>query len=157
MAFTPEQQAKIDTAQARLTNAKSAYQQKTNAYNDAVSAVQKYYSKPIEPSTSAATWYNPVTNSCNFGIHSIDCHNKINSLNDTIIPELRAALIEQNAAQSNYDIVLSSVIAEATGDPTNKQNTIVQAASAKQKWIFAAIVVIVIGALIFSYFKWFKK
>lgn len=158
MGYTAEQKGRIDAATQRLETAKSAYAGNVNRYNEWVASVQPCYQDPIESASAASTWYNPTVK-CKpriTGCHPENCKSTIDLLNGNVIPALRAAYQELNGAQSNYDKVLQEISNEVVNDPTfiadlkdKEEETKVR----RQKYIFWTIATVVIGGLIFSWFK----
>ena len=166
MPYTSLQQDKINKAQGRLDNAKATYGTNVTRYNDWVASIQDCYKDPFQDAVAASSWYNPTKNPCQAkgSCDLSNCKNVIDKINDDIIPTLRAAYNELQAAQQNFDKVLAEVAAEAGNDPKNKADHDAAVAAAdeaekseQKKWIFWTAVVVVGGFLIFAYFKWFRK
>lgn len=167
MAYSVEQQAKIDAAQARLNTAKASYSSNVERYNDWTSSIQGCYKDTFSDAAAASTWYNPQKGPCK-SAGSCDlsnCKNVIDKLNAEIIPTLRSAYSELNAAQLNYDRVLSEVGPEVENDPEVENNPVVISPNSNaadtqvknQKWIFFGIVALTIIVVLFIVFLVIKK
>lgn len=162
MAYTAAQQAKITAAQTQLDKAKTAYQGWVSTYDSSVAEIQPCYKNPIESAVAAASWFNPTKPPCmSAGSCKVnDCKAVIDALNGSIIPGLRSAYGEFNAAQANFDKVLAEVASESQNDPDVIQanNVAVTAAEAaelvkKYKYIFYSILLLLIGGGIYAFFR----
>lgn len=171
MGYTSQQQARLDAAQQRLDNSKAAYRTAVNNFDAASANVIPCYTQETFYGVSFAERgdWKPKRDKCTRAgacttADKNQCQNFVDQLNSTYIPALQAAYRERNDAQANYDRVLAEVQAEVQGDPdfihTQTQIQAEEAAEGlanKQKWIFAGIVVLVIGGLVFAWFRWGKK
>lgn len=171
MAYTKNQQDRLDAALNRSNNAKDAYGIAVNNFNLAAALVIPCYTQETFYGVSFAERgdWNPKRDKCTRAgtCNTSDknqCQNFVDQLNSRFIPLLKSAYKERNDAQANYDKVFAEIAAEIQADPTfqltQTQIEADAAASAsykKQMWIFLAIAVIVIGFLILAWFKWFRK
>lgn len=166
MAYTAAQQAKIDAAQKLLDAAKAKWNSWVSFYDAHFIKFNQCYKGKWYDAYQAASWFNPTKGPCTGqGTCKLgDCKDLVDYFNDYIIPNLRSALPELNAAQANFDKVLVEVTAEASSDPSNAAAIAAAAAAAaaegavkRQKYIFYGIAIVVIGILVFVYFKWIKK
>lgn len=162
MAFTAEQQGRIDAAQQKLDAAKLNYDAGVKAYNLIAADIAPCYKDPVPSSGDASTWFNAFSKGPCVGKGSCsvsDCKSNVDIANN-IIPNLKGAYNILLAAQANYDKVFAEVTAEAQADPAFilQQNQIASNAEAnKLKWAFAIVVVVVVSFGIYAYFKWFRK
>lgn len=168
MAYTTEQQGRIDVALARLDAAKGAWAIFVGKWGTKFIDLP-CYSDTKHSAYAAATWFRPSDASCTrkgdcTGDDKRACKNAIEDIRANLIPPLRTAYSELGAAQANYDKVLAEVALEVSNDPAVIIQTAAVTATAtaagqvnKQKYIFYGIVVIAIAVVIFVLFKWFKK
>lgn len=166
MAFTAAQQAKIDAAVKRNDIAKENWKNAVDWWNTHFVNLACYKDTKYD-ALAAATWFTPNDSSCTGFGGGMNCTNSQKqtckseiALVISKIGNIRADYTEYIAAQANYDKVFGEVSAEVKADPTLIAQLAGISAGAlanKQKWIFAGIVIVVVGFLIFAYFKWFRK
>lgn len=164
MAFTPEQQARIDAAQKRKDGAVAQWK----LWNDFWT--NNFLNEPCYKDTkysidNVTGWgFTPNDSSCTA---QGDCKTSgKNSCKDSIgyvrnnISNIQSGFAELQAAQANYDQVFKEVSGQVLADPdTIKDLKKIEedARASRLRWIFAIIVVIILGAAAFIWWKWFRK
>jgi len=164
MAYTASQQARLDAAKARLDNATAAWALAVDYWNTNFMSVKCYTDTKFD-AVAAATWFTPNDSSCSQAKNcTVDdkrnCKDKIYFASTRGVQQARTAYPELLAAQQNYDTVIAQVNSEVQHDPAFilQQQQIqataqVSTASAKQRYIFYAIAVVVIGVVIYLFRK----
>lgn len=178
MAFTTEQQARLDAAQKRLDTAKSAWIYNRDRYNDFMNngSGMGCYHGTVETPEAAATWFNPTDAPCdatgkdkntgdNCNLNKKEnCKDTIKYINTNVIPALRSAYNELNAAQVNFDKVLKEIEQEVKNDPELiaeleqiQQDAEQAGMTTRTKIIWISIIVIVVAVLGFILIRRFSK
>lgn len=173
MAYTTAQQARLDAAQAKVNQTKPIYDSNAERYNSWTSTIHCYggtFPSLEEARTGTYADVNTCTSSGKSCKQSDqrECKNLVGQLNSDVIPGLIAAYSNYHNAITEQLAVIAAVGSEASADPATIAGTAAAAATAaaqpsatatitKQKYIFWAIVIVVVGFLVFAYFKWFKK
>lgn len=164
MAYTAEQQSRIDAAVARNNAAKNNWKWATEFWNFHFINLKCYFGQKYAVE-AGATWFTPNDSSCNKGKEGCRdadkqfCKNEIDLIRSNI-GNIRNAYIEFNEAQKNYDEVIRQITGEIQGDPEiilEKEKINAEEAASGKRYIFYAIVVVVVAFLVFAYFKWFRK
>ncbi len=167
MAFTSEQQKKIDNAQARNDAAKTKWAAAIEFWNTHFVNLKCYKDVKYD-ALAGATWFTPTDVSCNSGSGCTSgdktvCKAEIDLIRNNI-GTFRNDYAEFTAAQANYDKVFDEVTAEVANDPAfileQKKNENQAKANAKAnelKWIFGIVTVLVIAVGAFVYYKWFRN
>jgi len=161
MALTTAQQAKLDAANIRNEEAKKQWAAWINFWNINFVNLQCYTDVKYDV-YAAAQWFTPTDVSCknvSGGCTKEYCKSQVDLIRNNM-GTLRNAYTEFNSAQANYDKVLSEIKSEVQSDPEIIKDLAEIEASAQAirlKWIFGIVIVVILGIVIFVYFKWFKK
>lgn len=164
MAYTQEQQARINAANSRNDLAKQEWAKAVAFWNQHFVNI-KCYTDVKYPAEAGATWFTPTDSKCSQGGNGCTtddkrfCKAEI-ALIRSNIGSIRNAYTELNAAQVNYDRVVAEIDEEIASDPTiiiEKEKINAAASQTGKRYIFYGIVVVVIAFLVFAYFKWFRK
>lgn len=162
---------KLDAAQKQLDAAKASYQGYVTSYNNYGANITPCFDKDKTwyDASQASTWFNPDKSNCVGSVlkpqgcsnsDKNECQAFVDTLNQSIIPGLRAAYAQQTAAQANYDKVFDEVAAEAAADPAFILDQLEVEANAKaealKQW-FWIILLLLAAAATFIYFRWFRK
>lgn len=163
MAFTPEQQARINAAQKRKDDSISVWKDWNNFWTVHFLNLSCY--KDTKHSIeNAVSWFTPTDASCTAqGSCKNDgknfCKSEIGYVRNNI-GNIKAAYAELQAAQANYDQVFREVSAEVLADPDtikDLKEIEVSAQATRLRWIFAIIVVIILAAAAYIWWRWFRK
>lgn len=163
MATLIELQAAVDKAQANLVATINLGNQRAEALNRCNCGKGKTLTGVCTPYKSIITFPTvasaqdcitppPINNCKSDCCDKQTCESKVVEYNlavgyyNSAVSVLDAA----NKAKANFVATDPAILADIEAQEE-------QAAIARQKWYFAGIVVLVLGVLTFSYFKWWRK
>lgn len=137
MAYTTEQQERIDAAQAKVNAARSIYEAKAGAYASYASGITCYDGGlPTVDEVKTKVW-TPNRNTCSAKGGACNqksknaCEVNVDHLNSIEVPQLRAAWQNYNTALTNLTTVTNQVIAESA--PATQQQTTIAIAAANER------------------------
>ena len=186
MAYTPEQQIRIDAANEKVANAQTAYDSAVSSKNDSYNQLKSLFNSSISnkdcysvvsggTADAQIAWGTANLGSCkkklNGNLKCPNCPHDVSAFNGeyanykTRIDAIGQKEGELNTAKAELDTLLTNIGTEVANDPQNQLDLATTTAEAeaqgktlKTKWlIFGILAVVLIIGIGFFYFKVIKK